>query len=234
MSKSTSYSSSLFFYVGVVAVLLGYLVYPSDSNPLHAAIFLSYPLPTEPGSGPTQYGKGPKDLIFVAFYSIVLFAARDFISEYVARPVASFWGVKDAVKQRKFMEQFYLAAYFAFISAFGLYVMKRTPVWFFNMPGLFEGFPHETHDAPFKTFYLVHSANWVHHALVTFLGYETRRKDTMVMGAHHIVTLCAIPLVYKYHMTWFALALIIPHDISDSLLCVSQTNLSTSNKTSHT
>jgi very-long-chain ceramide synthase len=220
--KSIGHSSSLLLYMGVAAVLAGYAAYPSKSNPLHSAIFLSYPLPPKFDSGPTQYGKGPKDVIFVAFYTLVLFAARDFIREYLARAVAKSWGVTDEDKQTKFIQQLYQAIYFAAISLFGFYVMKRTPVWFFNMPGLFDGFPHETLDAPFKVFYLVQSANWVQQALVTFLMLEKARKDTAVMVAHHLVTLSAIPLVYKAHMTYFALALIIPHDISDSLLAVSQ------------
>ena len=219
--KTPTHKSPVLFYIAVASVLAGYSAYPSESNPLYPAIFPSYPIPSKSTSEPTQYGKGPKDLIFVAFYSIVLFAVRDFISEYVARAVANFWGVTEPGKQKKFIQQFYQAVYFAFIAGFGLYVMKRTPVWFFNMPGLFEGFPHKTHDAPFKVFYLLHSANWVQQALVTFLMLEKPRKDTIVMVGHHIVTLCAIPLIYKAHMTWFALALIIPHDISDALLAVS-------------
>ena len=214
--------SSFLLYAGVAAVLAGYAVYPSKSNPLHSAIFLSYTLPPKLNSGPTQYGKGPQDIIFVAFYTLVLFAARDFVREYLARAVAKSWGVADEAKQTKFVQQLYQAIWFGAISVFGLYVMKRTPLWFFHMPGLFDGFPHETHDAPFKVFYLIQSANWVQQALVTFLVLEKARKDNTVMVAHHIVTLLAIPLLHRMHMTYFALALIIPHDISDSLLAVSQ------------
>lgn len=208
-------------YVGIAAVLAGYAAYPSKSNPLHSAIFLSYPLPPKFDSGPAQYGKGPKDVVFVAFYTLVLFAARDFISQYLARAIARSWGVTDGAKQTKFIQQMYQAIYFGAISIFGLYVMKRTPVWFFNMPGLFEGFPHETHDAPFKIYYLVHSANWVQQALVTFLVLEKARTDNAVMSLHHVIALTAIPLIYKAHMTYLALALIIPHDISDSIFAVS-------------
>ncbi|KAI9818753.1 MAG: hypothetical protein M1827_007573 [Pycnora praestabilis] len=216
--KSTIYSSSFLLYAGIAAVLAGYAAWPSKSNPLYSAIFLSYPLPPKFDSGPTQYGKGPKDLIFVAFYTLVLFAARDFVREYLARAIANSWGVTDKAKQTKFIQQLWQAIYFGFIAVFGLCVMKRTPVWFFHMPGLFDGFPHETHDAPFKVFYLVHSANWVQQALVTFLVLEKARKDNVVMSTHHVIALSAIPLIYKAHMTHFALALIIPHDISDSLL----------------
>lgn len=220
--KLNTHPSSSVLYAGVAAVLAGYAAYPSKSNPLHSAIFLSYPLPPKFDSGPTQYGKGPKDVIFVAFYTLVLFTARDFVRERLARPMANSWGVTDDAKQEKFTQQLYQAIYFAAISVFALFVMKRTSLWFFHMPGLLDGFPHQTHDAPFKVFYLVHSANWVQQAAVTIFRLETARKDHIVMVIHHIVTLSAIPLVYKTHMTYFALALIIPQDITDSLLAVSQ------------
>lgn len=222
--KANAYSSSWVLYSGVAAVLVGYAAYPSKSNPLHSAIFLSYPLPPRfESGGPTQYGKGPKDVIFVAFYTLVLFAVRDFVRERLARPIAKICGITDNAKQEKFTQQLYQAIYFAAISIFALLVMKRTSLWFFHMPGLFDGFPHKTHDAPFKVFYLVHSANWVQQAAVTILRLEKARKDHVVMVIHHIVTLSAIPLIYKAHMTYFALALIIPQDITDSLLAVSST-----------
>lgn len=223
-SSSSSSSSSWLLYASVAVILGGYAIYPSKSNPLHSAIFLSYPLPsTKSASGPpTQYGKGPKDCIFVAFYTLVLFAVRDFIQERLGRPLAKSWGIVDAAKQEKFVQQLYQAIYFGAISIFGLFVMKRTALWYFHMPGLFDGFPHKTHDAPFKVFYLVQSANWVQQAAATMLGLEKARKDYVVLVAHHIVTLAIIPLVYITHMTHFALALVIPQDITDSFLCVSQ------------
>lgn len=221
ISHYANQSSALPLYASIATLFAAYLADPSESNPLHPAIFLSYQLQVQPGSDIVQYGKGPKDILFVLFYTLVLFAARDFVREHVARTVAQSWGVIDSSKQVKFIQQFWQAVYFAFISIFGLYVMSRTPLWYFNMDGLFEGFPHETHNAPFKIFYLLHSANWVQQALVTFLVLEKSRKDNAVMVAHHVVTLIAIPLIYMAHMTWFALVLIIPHDISDSLLAVS-------------
>jgi acyl-CoA-dependent ceramide synthase len=219
--RPTEHSSQPIFYVSVAAVLAGYYAYPHKTNPLYPAIFLSYPVPTSMTSTQTQYGKGPKDLIYVGFYTLVLFAARDFIRHYVSPVLARSWGVHDAYKQTRFSQELYQAVYFASMAAFGLYIMRGTPVWFFNMPGLFVGFPHRTLDAGFKAFYLIQSANWVQQAAVTFLGLEKARKDTAVMVSHHIVTLTAIPLIYNAHMTSFALALIIPHDISDALLAVS-------------
>lgn len=222
-ARSSSPSSSWLLYAGVAVVLGGYAIYPSKLNPLRSAIFLSYPLPSNKlESGPTQYGKGPKDLIFVTFYTLVLFAVRDFIQERLGRPIAKHLGIFEDAKQEKFIQQLYQAIYFAAISIFAFFVMKRTSLWLFHMPGLFDGFPHKTHDAPFKAYYLVHSANWVQQAAVTFLGLEKARKDFAVLVAHHVVTLTVIPLVYIMHMTHFALAMVLPQDITDSLLSVSQ------------
>ncbi|KAL4883332.1 TLC domain-containing protein [Aspergillus karnatakaensis] len=223
--QSTGPSYTL--YASVFAVLGAYYLNPTESNPLHPFIHLSYREPTlDSFSGEPLYNKGPKDLLFVLYYGLILFAARDFTRQIIGRTLAHLLGIKGATVE-KFTQQLWQGVYFAFISAFGLFVMSKTPMWYFRMPGLFEGFPHKTIIAPFKVFYLLHSGNWIQQAAVTFLGLEKSRSDNFVMSAHHIVTLLAIPTVYLAHMTHFALVLIIPHDISDSLLafakCISYT-----------
>ncbi|KAL4966471.1 TLC domain-containing protein [Aspergillus stella-maris] len=211
-SSSPAYS----LYVSVIVFIAAYYVFPAESNPLHPFLFLSYRDSTN-SNGESLYGKGPKDLLFVSFYGLVLFAARDFTRQIIGRSLASILGIKGATVE-KFTQQLWQGVYFTFIALFGLYVMTQTPMWYFHMPGLFEGFPHRQLIAPFKVFYLLHSGNWIQQAAVTFLGLEKSRKDNFIMSAHHVVTLLAIPLVYMAHMTHFALVLIIPHDVSDALL----------------
>ncbi|KAL2850216.1 TLC domain-containing protein [Aspergillus pseudoustus] len=215
-------------YAFLAAILAIYYAYPSESNPLNSFITISYPEPAASGTG-TVYGKGPRDLHFVAFYGVVLFAARDFTCHVLGDGLVHLLGIKGSGRT-KFPQQLWEGAYFAFIALFGLYVMRRTPMWYFDMPGLFEGFPHRTLIAPFKVFYLLHSGNWVQAAAMTFLQLEKARKDNGVLILHHVVTLIAIPLVYMAHLTHFALVMIIPHDITDSLLsfakCISYTTKS--------
>jgi hypothetical protein len=99
--KPPTISSNISLCATILTILAGYFAYPSNSNLFNSAIFLSYPLPPTAGSYITQYGKGPKDLIFVTFYTLVLFAIRNFVREHVARFVARSWGVQDLTKQEK-------------------------------------------------------------------------------------------------------------------------------------
>ena len=214
----------------VVVILSLYVVSPGEHNPLHPAIFLSYPnpplnertntLPAHIGS-PTQYGKGPKDFAFVGFYTIVLSFTREFLMQRLIRPIAIRMGIKKRAMQNRFMEQFYTAMYFAIFGPFGMFVMSRTPVWYFNTAGMYEGFPHRAHEAYFKTYYLLQASYWAQQSLVMLLMLEKPRKDFKELVLHHIITLSLIGLSYRFHFTYMGLAVYITHDISDFFLAVS-------------
>jgi very-long-chain ceramide synthase len=207
-------------------VILGalYAVNPTESNPIHWGIFLSYKLPLEPGADPDtphQYGKGPWDIALVGFYIIVLSFTRELIMQEILRPLAIYCGLKSRGKQARFMEQAYTAVYFAFLGPIGMYVMSHTPVWYFNTRGMYENFPHKTHEAEFKFYYLFQAAYWAQQAIVLVLGMEARRKDFKELVGHHIVSLALIALSYRFHFTYMGLAVYITHDISDFFLAVS-------------
>jgi acyl-CoA-dependent ceramide synthase len=196
-----------------------YALNPTDSNPLHRFIFLSYQLPTEPGS-PPQYGKGPWDFAFVSFYTVVLSFTREFIMQKLLQPLSLHTGLKSKAKQFRFMEQMYTAIYFGILGPCGLYVMSRTPVWYFNIQGMYENFPHKTHEGVFKFYYLFQAAYWAQQAIVLMLGLEKPRKDYKELVVHHIVTLALIGLSYRFHFTYMGIAVYITHDISDFFLAV--------------
>lgn len=204
--------------IGVFLAL--FAINPTESNPIHHFIFLSYKLPAEPGA-PVHYGKGWWDFAFVAFYIIVLSFTREFIMQQWLRPMARSSGLKSRAKQSRFMEQMYTAIYFGVLGPCGLYVMSRTPVWYFNTRGMYEGFPHKTHEADFKFYYLFQAAYWAQQALVLSLGMEKPRKDYKELVGHHITTLFLIGLSYRCHFTYMGLAVYITHDISDFFLAVS-------------
>ncbi|OAA44747.1 Longevity assurance, LAG1/LAC1 [Metarhizium rileyi] len=201
--------------------LSGYALNPSDANPLHNFIFLSYPLPHDDPSRPAQYGKGAWDLAFVAFYTVVLSFTREFIMQELLRPWARAAGLKRN-KQARFMEQAYTAVYFLFLGPAGMYVMSRTPVWYFNTRGMYEGFPHRTHEAPVKFYYLFQAAYWAQQAIVLLLGMEKPRKDFRELVGHHIVSLALIGLSYRFHFTYMGIAVYTTHDISDFFLATSK------------
>lgn len=208
----------------IVLCLLGslYAINPNESNPLSHFIFLSYELPLEPGADPNtpvQYGKGRWDIAFVAFYTVVLSFTREFIMQELLRPLAKKAGLKRS-KQARFMEQLYTAIYFGVLGPAGMYVMSHTPVWYFNTRGMYENFPHKTHAADFKFYYLFQAAYWAQQAIVLLLGLEERRKDFKELVGHHIVSLALIGLSYRFHFTYMGLAVYITHDISDFFLAV--------------
>jgi acyl-CoA-dependent ceramide synthase len=157
----------------IIAIFLSlYVVNPTERNPIHRFIFLSYRLPPNPEDpdAPIQYGKGLWDIAFVSFYTVVLSFTREFIMQELLLPLARRAGIKARGKQARFMEQMYTAIYFFFLGPAGLYVMSKTPVWYFNTRGMYEGMPHHTHEAGFKFYYLFQAAYWAQQAIVCAAG----------------------------------------------------------------
>ncbi|KAK8089375.1 longevity assurance proteins LAG1/LAC1 [Apiospora hydei] len=205
----------------LVAFLVAYAVNPTESNPAARFIFLSYKLPLEADAEPDtphQYAKGLWDIAFVTFYAIVLSFTRESCCA-----LARYCGLRSKGKQHRFMEQTYTAIYFGVLGPVGMYVMSRTPVWYFNTRGMYENFPHKTHEAVFKFYYLFQAAYWAQQAIVLLLGLEKRRKDFKELVGHHIVSLALIALSYRFHFTYMGLAVYITHDISDFFLATSKT-----------
>ena len=214
-----------------LAIIALYLVYPYPSNPIAACLFLSYPLdrndPLIPASvradplGPIHYGKGARDFAFVGFYIIVLSFTREYCMQRLIRPVAIYYGIRSRAKQSRFMEQAYTALYFALYGPFGLWIMARTPVWYFNTTGMYEDFPHRTNEAVVKAYYLLQASYWAQQLIVLLLMLEKPRKDFSQLVAHHIITISLIWLSYRFHFTYMGIAVYITHDISDFFLAVS-------------
>jgi acyl-CoA-dependent ceramide synthase len=69
--------------------------------------------------------QGPRDITFVAFYTVVLSFAREFLMQRLIRPMAMAWGIRGRAKQSRFMEQVYTAMYFAIFGPYGMYVMSH-------------------------------------------------------------------------------------------------------------
>ena len=168
-----------------------------------------------------MYGKGKLDIAFVSFYTIVLSFTREFLMQRVIRPFGIRCGIKGSAKMARFMEQVYTAMYFAIFGPFGLYVMSRSPLWYFNTTAMFEGFPHREHEILFKAYYLLQASYWAQQAIVLLLQLEKPRKDYQELVLHHIITLALIGLSYRFHFTYMGLAVYITHDISDFFLAVS-------------
>ena len=179
-----------------------------------------------------MFGKGKQDLSFVAFYTIVLSFTREFLMQRAIRPLAMACGIRRRAKMCRFMEQAYTALYFSVFGPFGLYVMSRSSLWYFNTTAMFEGFPHRTHEGVFKAYYLLQASYWSQQAIVLVLQLEKPRKDFKELILHHVVTLALIGLSYRFHFTYMGLAVYITHDISDFFLAVCYVRFSLSLLTS--
>ncbi|KAH0490804.1 hypothetical protein TgHK011_002256 [Trichoderma gracile] len=200
-----------------------YAVHPAESNPVHHFIFLSYrqPNPLDPTLS-HHYGKGLWDLAFVAFYTVVLSFSREFLMQELLIPLGRRNGIKSRGKLQRFAEQMYTAIYFSLMGPAGVYVMSRSPVWYFRTRGMYEAFPHRSHEACFKFYYLFQAAYWAQQGIVMLLGFEKPRKDYKELVAHHVVTLALIGLSYRFHFTHMGIAVYITHDISDVFLALSK------------
>ena len=146
---------------------------------------------------------------------------REFCMQRLIRPIAVRLGIRGRAKQSRFMEQAYTALYFGIYGPFGIWVMSRSPVWYFNTTGMYEGFPHRTHEAVFKAYYLLQASYWAQQAIVLVLMLEKPRKDFKELVAHHVITLSLIWLSYRFHFTYMGIAVYITHDVSDFFLAVS-------------
>jgi very-long-chain ceramide synthase len=233
--------------LSVVLILSFYGLSPSESNPVHPLIFLSYQTSGDPNSSTSSgYGKGPLDIAFVAFYTLVLFVARELIMQEILRPLAVLCGITSHSKQARFNEQVYVAIYTGIVGPLGLWVMamqsdsdnsiaggasndsKPTTCYYYYyncfstaVAAMYRGYPHATLAAPAKAYYLVQAAFWAQQALVMVLGLERRRRDFRELVVHHVVTVALVALSYRFHFTVMGVLVFVTHDISDFFLAVS-------------
>ncbi|CZR43949.1 uncharacterized protein FPRO_13757 [Fusarium proliferatum ET1] len=161
----------------ISAVLLTWNLDPTESNPVHRFIFLSYRIEPTIAEERVKYGKGSRDFAFVSFYVVVLSLTRSFFMQEVLRPLARHAGILKSGKQTRFMEQAYSVIYLTFAIPFGLYAISETPVWPFNTRRMYEGYPHMTLNGSFKFYYLFQAAFWAQQALVLIFGLEKPRND---------------------------------------------------------
>lgn len=205
-----------------LSILCGLYFFGDQNTWLHEFLeklmTISYPI-----KGTDQYGKGVNDFYFVGFYAIFFTFFREFLMVCVLRPSARYLGVKKPAKVKRFMEQTYSMFYYGISGPFGLWVMSRTPLWFFETTPFYLEYPHKTHDWYFKVYYLGQAAFWVQQSVVLVLQLEKPRKDFYELILHHIVTIALIWCSYRFHFTWMGLEVYITMDVSDFFLALSKT-----------
>ncbi|KAI1364152.1 TLC domain-containing protein [Xylaria arbuscula] len=211
----------------ITIILWFYLVSPVGFELLRPLIYLSYKVKvnvtTDGAVVAEEYGKGPLDIPFVAFYALVLFFAREYISQEIFRPLAIRLGITSRSKVHKFNEQAWVVLFTGIAGPLGVYVMYHSPTWYFSTAGMYAAYPHKTHLAVTKFYYLFLAAFWAQQALVMILGLETRRRDFRELVIHHVVTLSLIGLSYRFHFTMMGVLIYVTHDVSDFFLAASKT-----------
>ncbi|TID30273.1 hypothetical protein CANINC_001153 [Pichia inconspicua] len=192
----------------------------TETNPLHKFLRLSYQIPN---TNPPLYEKGWNDFAFVAQMMIFFTFLREFMMQVILKPMARYLGIKGKSKIARFNEQTYAIFYYGITSPLGLYIMKQTPMWFFNTKEFYVNYPHLQHTWLFKFYYLFQAGFWSQQALVLLLRLEKPRKDFKELVFHHIVTILLVSLSYMFNYTWMGLAIYITMDVSDLFLGTSKT-----------
>ena len=206
----------------ILSIMVGTYFVSSPSGKIHQVledmIIPSYHIP-----GTDQYGKGVNDFKFVGFYALFFTFLREFMMCCVLRPISAWLGIKKEAKQKRFLEQTYAMFYYGMTGPFGLWIMSRLPLWYFETTPFYENYPHKSHDIYFKIYYLGQAAFWVQQSVILILQLEKPRKDFKELVLHHIITIALIWCSYRFHFTWMGLAVYITMDVSDFFLALSKT-----------
>ncbi|KAG8406231.1 sphingosine N-acyltransferase lag1 [Metarhizium acridum] len=118
----------------------------------------------------------------------------------------------------------YTAVYFLLLGPAGVLVMSRTPVWYFNTRGMYEGFRTDSHEAPRQVLYLFQAAYWAQQAIVPRPGHG-EAAATVLQGARRPQRRQPRPhrpSATASHFTYMGIAVYTTHDISDFFLATSK------------
>lgn len=187
------------------------------TNPFSPFILISYSLPLQAGEMYSRYGKGLKDILFLAYYVIVFSFVRQTVTECIARPFAKWLSLK-GTKQDRFVDQSYAVFYWGSASIIGLHVMADQPTWWYNTSEFWKGYPHWRMEPTTKCYYLLQFAYWLQQMLVISLRIEKPRSDFVELVIHHIVTLWLVGWSYLTNLTMIGTAIFVSMDISDAFL----------------
>ncbi|CCE62553.1 hypothetical protein TPHA_0C04030 [Tetrapisispora phaffii CBS 4417] len=190
----------------------------TESNPLYQFINISYQV------GDTdQYGKGIKDLSFVAFHMVFFTFLREFLMDAIIKPITiNKLKITKTHKVKRIMEQVYSIIYYGTSGPFGIYIMYHSDLWLFKTETMYATYPNFYNSYLYKFFYLGQASFWAQQACVLVLQLEKPRKDYNELIFHHVVTLLLIWSSYVFHFTRMGLAIYITMDVSDLFLSLSK------------
>ncbi|KAK8234392.1 TLC domain-containing protein [Phyllosticta capitalensis] len=161
------------------------------------------------------YLQGYDDFPFVFFWVVAFTALRAGTMDYVLKPLARLGGIRSKKACVRFAEQGWLAIYYSFSWAVGMYIYYHSPYWL-NLTELWTNFPTIAISGLMKRYYLVQFAFWLQQIFV--INMEARRKDHWQMFTHHIITCALIFTSYSYYQTKVGNVILCLMDVVDIFL----------------
>ncbi|CAH7665832.1 TRAM1-like protein-domain-containing protein [Phakopsora pachyrhizi] len=123
-------------------------------NPIPVFIKISYKLPQtaeEEANADQRYGKGLKDLPFLAFYVIVFSFLRQAVIKYFVKPYATWLGLR-GTKLQRFADQGYAIFYWSSSTIICPVVMSGQLTWWYKTHEFWRGYPHYRMKSLLKTY----------------------------------------------------------------------------------
>ncbi|KAK7513335.1 TLC domain-containing protein [Phyllosticta citriasiana] len=162
-----------------------------------------------------RYTQGYDDFPFVFFWVVAFTALRAGTMDYVLKPLARLGGIRSKKACVRFAEQGWLAIYYSFSWAVGMYIYYHSPYWL-NLTEIWTNFPTNAISGLMKRYYLVQFAFWLQQIFV--INMEARRKDHWQMFTHHIITCALIFASYSYYQTKVGNVILCLMDVVDIFL----------------
>ncbi|KAF2107765.1 longevity-assurance protein-like protein [Lophiotrema nucula] len=162
-----------------------------------------------------KYGCGTDDLYYVALWLVIFTGLRVVVMEYIFDPLARLGGLRGRKALVRFKEQAWLVCYCTCSWSLGMYLIYHSDFWF-NLHGLWQGWPFREINGLLKLYYLFQWGFWLQQILV--VNIEEKRKDYTQMFVHHIFTCALIFLSYGYYHTRVGVVILTIMDLVDIVL----------------
>ncbi|KAF1849179.1 longevity assurance proteins LAG1/LAC1 [Cucurbitaria berberidis CBS 394.84] len=191
-------------------LLLTHMFFPRARSRTTRFLQMSYYNPET-----NKYACGTDDLPFVILWTVIFTGLRAAIMEYLLDPLARLGGIKTKKGLDRFKEQAWLIVYCTGSWSLGMYIIYHSEFWF-NLHGIWEGWPFREVDGLFKWYYLVQWGFWIQQILV--VNIEEKRKDYAQMFTHHIFTVALLFLSYGYYHMRVGIVILTIMDFVDIIL----------------
>ncbi|KAF2199724.1 longevity assurance proteins LAG1/LAC1 [Delitschia confertaspora ATCC 74209] len=198
----------------ILLLSLAHICFPRARWRTSKFLHLSYYNPTN-----GLYGSGNDDIPFVALWIVIFTFLRAAVMDYILHPLARAGGIKSRKGSVRFCEQAWLLIYYSIFWTLGMYLMYHSDYWF-DLKGLWTGWPHREVNGLFKWYYLVQFAFWIQQILV--VNIEEKRKDYAQMFTHHIITSALMLTSYGYYHMRVGSVILCIMDVVDIILPVAK------------